>query len=433
MYNKVKKYIEQEQMININDKITIGVSGGADSVCLLLMLHELKKEYNLDLTVVHVNHMVRTDAAEDALFVKELCERLDVKFVLKEIDIEKEARERHIGTEEMGRLYRYEAFNELNNDKIAVAHNKNDNVETLFLNLTRGCGLRGMCGIKNKRNNIIRPLMCLERKEIEQYLKENNQEYKTDSTNLENVYNRNKIRNNVLPELEKINCSVVNNISKTILDINELKEFLDEFVNDFINNNVITYNNTTYINLNKLNKEKNIIKKEIILTVLSRYSKNNVSSKNISDILDICDKCGRKEVNITNNIHVVKEFDSLKIYKDAEEKPLFKLKIGVNQTDIGRFDVAESISNKIYYNDNLKTVNYDIIDELYVGFIKDDAVITLNNREMKLKEYFNKEKCSALTPVIYNNEDVVWVVGHRLNEKYKVKDNTKRVLNIKNP
>jgi len=181
MIEKVFRYIQKYQMIKEGDTIVAGISGGADSVCLLFVLTEIRKRIPFHLAVVHVNHGIRMEAKEDAEYVRLLCAKQKIPFYLKEADVKVYAKEQGLSEEEAGRIIRYRAFKEVllkerdnEGGKIAVAHNSNDCAETMLFNLFRGTGLKGLIGIKPVKGNIIRPILCLERKEIEEYLVKNN-------------------------------------------------------------------------------------------------------------------------------------------------------------------------------------------------------------------------------------------------------------------
>ena len=204
MISKVKEYLTKYEMINPGDTVIAGVSGGADSTCMLLSLLEYKKIVDFDLKVVHINHLIRKEAKEDADFVGKICEKEGISFTCFEDDVEKIAKELGMSVEEAGRKVRYEHFREIAKDtgKIAVAHNKNDVAETVLFNIFRGTGLEGLSSLEPVNGQIIRPLLGVTRKEIEEYLKTLNQEFCTDCTNNENEYARNKIRNVILPFAE---------------------------------------------------------------------------------------------------------------------------------------------------------------------------------------------------------------------------------------
>ena len=195
------------------------LSGGADSVCLFLMLCELAEEIDFHLAVVHVNHKIRPEAAADAAYVEELCKSRNIPFILEEKDVKEYAREKHLSEEEAGREVRYQAFEEAlgkygscsgekeGQGRIAVAHNANDRAETMLFHLFRGTGLTGAGGIRAVRGHIVRPLLCLRREEIEEYLGKKGVFFCIDRTNLEDTYTRNRIRNHILPFAEKEICA----------------------------------------------------------------------------------------------------------------------------------------------------------------------------------------------------------------------------------
>ena len=207
----VRNTIEKFNMLNNNDNVVVGVSGGADSTALLYSLISLREIYNINIVCAHLNHGIRGDeAARDERYVRELSQKLNINFFCKHVDIPLIAKQKKQSEELTGREERYKFFNEILNKlgggKIAVAHNKNDFVETVLIKLTRGASLNGLKGISPVNAAIIRPLIEIERNKIELYLDKNNIKYMTDSTNDKDIYTRNLIRNNVIKELCKIIC-----------------------------------------------------------------------------------------------------------------------------------------------------------------------------------------------------------------------------------
>ena len=209
MENKAISVIKEFNMISDGDCIVTGLSGGADSCALLHFLASLREKKDLRLIACHVNHMLRgKEADRDEEFARSFCKRLNIEFFLLKKDINALAESLHQGTEQCGRDVRYSFFRETAekfNAKIATAHTASDNAETILFNLARGSGVRGLCGIPPVRDNIIRPLITSTREEIEDYCRRNDISYVTDSTNLANEYNRNKIRHDVIPVLRQIN------------------------------------------------------------------------------------------------------------------------------------------------------------------------------------------------------------------------------------
>ena len=211
MIEKIRRYMEEQHMAESGSRIVVGVSGGADSICLLHVLALLAPSFQWKLAAVHVNHLIREEAGEDASYVKETCERLGILFFLTEEDVEALAKSRGLSVEEAGRQVRYCAFYEaaesFGADRIAVAHNRNDRAETLLFHMFRGTGLDGMASIRPVRDRIIRPLLCVGREEIEQWLLEKNIRWCIDKSNDTDTYTRNKIRRHILPFAREEICS----------------------------------------------------------------------------------------------------------------------------------------------------------------------------------------------------------------------------------
>ena len=219
---KIAQYIDQEKLFTREDKILVTLSGGADSVALLRLL--LDMGYTCE--AAHCNFHLRGDeSVRDEMFVRELCLQLVVPLHVQHFQTMEEAEKRHISIEMAARELRYAWFEQLRlqqgADVIAVAHHKDDSVETLLLNLIRGTGINGLLGIRPKNGNIVRPLLCLDRKEITEYLQAIGQSYVTDSTNLQDEYTRNKIRLNLLPLMQKINPSVKESLLRTAEYLND--------------------------------------------------------------------------------------------------------------------------------------------------------------------------------------------------------------------
>ena len=212
MYRKVREYIKTWQMLGREDKVIAGISGGADSICLLFMLLELKEEMEFRIAAVHIHHGLRNETADrDEAYVRSVCGKENVELFVYHEDVKQYAKERGLTKEEAGREVRRRCFLEVLREQggthIATAHHKNDNAETVLWNLCRGTGLKGMGGISPKNGVWIRPLLCLERKEIESYLEKGGISYCTDETNLEDAYTRNRIRNHVDRKSTRLNSS----------------------------------------------------------------------------------------------------------------------------------------------------------------------------------------------------------------------------------
>lgn len=237
MISKVLSEIRKKDMIKAGDRITVGLSGGADSVALLCVLKQLESELGIIVSACHINHNLRGDESDrDQQFCRQLCEKKNIPFTAISVDVIGFCSEHGLSTEEGARRLRYQAFKSLDNtDKIATAHTMSDNAETVILNLARGSSIDGLCGIPPVRENIIRPLLCCSRKQIEDYLKELNQDFVTDSSNLTDNYRRNKIRHNVIPLLKDFNDSLEETIARNSDVLREEKELLDSMAEELEN------------------------------------------------------------------------------------------------------------------------------------------------------------------------------------------------------
>lgn len=317
MLNKILNTINKYNLIQKGDKIVIGVSGGPDSMCLLDSLYCLKEKLGIEIFVAHVNHMIREEADEETEYVKEYCKNKNIKCYVKKADVEKLAKEQKLGTEEMGRKIRYEFFNEVaqkeNANKIATAHNLNDNVETVLMNILRGSGISGLKGIEisRKETNIeyIRPIRECERQEIEKYCEEQNLDPRIDKTNFESIYNRNKIRNEIIPYLKKeFNPNVLEGINRLSDIAREEEEYFDKVIAKEYEELKIGENEKEVIlDLKEFNKLEKVIKSRLILYTINKTNGNvqGIGKIHIEDIIKLCDNnIGNKYLTPNKNIKI---------------------------------------------------------------------------------------------------------------------------------
>ena len=316
MIEKVIETIKKYNLIEDGDKIILAVSGGPDSISMLDILYKIQQneKINFKIVVAHVNHMIREEAMEDAIYVKNFCKKRNIEFYLKSIDVKKIANNNKIGTEEAGRKERYEFFDELakkiNANKIAIAHNKNDNVETVFMHILRGTGINGLKGIEPKRGMYIRPLIECERKEIEEYCEENNLEPRIDKTNFENIYTRNKIRNVVIPYVQKeFNQNIIQTIDRLSKLVIEEEEYMDKQVKKVFNDLLLFEDEKEIqIDLKKFNSLEKVIKSRLILYTITRIfgSSEGIEKIHIEDIIKLCsNNIGNKFLTPNKNIKIL--------------------------------------------------------------------------------------------------------------------------------
>ena len=314
MKNKVIETIKKYGLIQAKDKIVLGVSGGPDSITMLDILRQIQEEFDFEIVVAHINHMIRKEAIQDEEYVKKYCEKNSIEFFVKRIDVMSVANNRKIGTEEAGRFVRYDFFDEVlkqtGSNKIAIAHNKNDKIETIIMHLLRGSGLSGLKGIEPIRGNVIRPLIECERKEIEKYCDKNKLEPRIDKTNFENDYTRNKIRNIVIPYIEKeLNPNIIETIDRLSEVVKKEDRYLEKVALDVYDKILIKQElGQIILELKGFNEQDEVIKSRIILYTVKKLfgSSQGIEKIHINDIIKLCsNNIGNKYLTPNKKIKIL--------------------------------------------------------------------------------------------------------------------------------
>ena len=318
MKEKVLETIKKYNLIENGDKIILGVSGGPDSIAMLDILKQIKEEkiINFDIIVAHINHMIRgEDAIADEKYVEEYCKKNNIECYIKRINVLEIANANKIGTEEAGRNARYEFFEELlqkkEANKIGIAHNKNDKVETIIMHLLRGSGVSGLKGIEPIRDNkYIRPLIECERTEIESYCEKNKLKPRIDKTNFENTYTRNKIRNIVIPYIKKeFNPNIIETITRLSEVISSEDNYLEKITKQEYQKLLISeQKGKIELKLKEFNEIDEVIKNRIILYTTKRLlgSTKGIEKIHIKDIIKLChNNIGNKFLTPNKNIKIL--------------------------------------------------------------------------------------------------------------------------------
>lgn len=330
MEDKVLETIKKYNLINNNDKIVVAVSGGPDSMCLLNILKNLKEKFNIQLFVAHVNHMIREEADSETEYVKKYCEQNNIECFIKKANVLEMAKEQKKGTEEMGRIVRYDFFdyvaNKVSANKIAIAHTENDNAETVLMNLMRGASIEGLKGIEPIREKFIRPLIECNREEIEMYCKVNNLDPKFDKTNQDNTYTRNKIRNLLIPFIKKeFNPNIIEALNR-LADLARQdsayfnkavqEEYKNLLIEENIEDNEISIKNINeeknsqkeiVLDLKKFNKLEYVIKSRVLLYTINRIlgTTKGIEKTNVEDMIKLCEKnIGNKYLIPNKNVKI---------------------------------------------------------------------------------------------------------------------------------
>lgn len=450
MLKKVISYIEKNKILQDGDSVLLGVSGGADSVCMLHVLYSLREKYHLKLYVVHVNHGIRgSEAKRDADFVEQMAENLQIPFRVVTANIPEMAKEQKLSEEEAGRIFRYNTFeqvaNEVGANKIAVAHNLNDNSETVLFNLFRGSRLKGLRGISPMRGQIIRPLLCCSRNEIEQYLQENNLSYCTDSTNKETDYSRNRIRLKLMPYIkENINQKAEYNIVNAAENLSQVYEYIygeaQKAYRIHVKDNVL---------LNSAEDLNVVILQEVVrMWILENTGRlKDIKANHVNIVIGLLSNQVSKKSELPYGLKLIKTYEGVKVLLENNEG---KDSNGQTIIEDGKIFNTEKITVTV---ENESFDKSNIPDLLYTKWLDYDKMkgLTLRKRlpgdyieisgsesgrsvKKKLKKYFIDNKIPQEERnniwLLADGNHVVWIVGYRISEMCKVTDSTKRIIKI---
>ncbi|EES49495.1 tRNA lysidine(34) synthetase TilS [Clostridium botulinum] len=462
MKKKVLSYIIDNNLIKSGDKILVALSGGPDSLCLLNILKELREELDIEIGAAHLNHLLRgEDAFKDEEFVISTCKEMNIPYYVKRVDINKYSKEHKLSSELAGRNVRYGFFDEILKkdgfNKIATAHNANDQAETIIFRLMRGTGLEGLGGIKVCREDkIIRPILCLTRKEVEKYIKEKNLNPRIDKTNFEKIYNRNKIRLDIIPYIQNnFNEDIVKTLNRMSLLIQKDNAFIERLCikayNEYCKKNT---DSKFYILKKELFKEDQAIVTRIIRTALIEYSKSHYDfeMKHIYDILELSKKETGKGINLPKNIYVENIYGDIKISSnmkkdikvDKTEFLLNRKSIGEDRVQFNNYEFEISVlknkSNNLIDLKENKLVKYFDLDKISENILfrtrkNGDKITPLGMKgQKKLKDIFinmkvPKEERDSI-PVICFDDDIAWILGLQISDNFKVTNNSKNILKI---
>lgn len=446
MYLKMLDTIKKHNLIHKGDKVGAAVSGGIDSMVLLYALKALSEEMGFELVCLHFEHGIRGESSvRDARFVERAASEINVPFYMGTADIPKVAKEKTDNVEATARRLRYEFFermsSELKLSSVATAHHMGDQAETLLLNLIRGCGMDGLCGMDYKRTpNIIRPLLDVSRREIEIFAHENNIENVEDETNSCIDYSRNYIRHVVLPAMIKLNPAADENIAKTA----EIIKTENECINDAVEREFLKAadikDNCAYIDADCL--KKSALKARIIRKAISEISDlHDIEKVHVDALLELAFGQTGKEKHIKHGIFAIKEYDKLVIYKHREPVGVIEemqLQMpGKTESVFGNIEIEEcSNTEKVEASSFIQYANASVLNSAVVrGRRQGDRIVPFGmTGSKKLKDVFIDAKIPKLErdkiPLIANSSEVLWVPGVMLSEKLRVKYDTDRIVKI---
>ena len=455
MLRKVEQFIDQWEMLSENDVVIVGVSGGADSVALLLILDELRKNQKFSIHVVHVNHGIRgADAAHDESYVQQLCEARGISFSCVRVDVPVYAKEQKISEEEAGREVRRNAFQkamkDYNGTKIALAHHQEDNAETFFLNLARGSKLKGLGGIYPVKGEYIRPLLCVGRKEIETFLEERNVKYCMDATNLEDTYMRNRIRNHVLPYFrDHINDKTVEHVNAAMEYLREVQGYLEEQQQIAYEAIVSKEKNAIVLKKEPFGKTPEIIRKMVIRCALAEMAgrEKDLEETHIHAVAQLMQKQTGRGLDLPYGLTAKRSYEGIVIGRKTKVPEAENiLEITLKDGACWKYE-DKTISCRIFEKPEgevfvpkktfTKWFDYDIIKgnvSVRTRRPGDKIVIDADHHSKKLKSFYIDEKIPSEKrdhiPVLAIDKDILWVIGYRQSKNYQVTKETKTIVEI---
>lgn len=466
LLEKVKNDIGRQNLLEPGAKIIVGVSGGADSVCLLKVLLELKNEFGTELLAVHVNHGLRGEEADrDQDFVVDLCREWSVPVRVYSVNIKKLSEKLGISEEEAGRTARYRIMENVRQkayfDLIAVAHNRDDQAETVMMNILRGSGIDGICGIPAKRDRIIRPLLNISREEIEKYLNENKISFCTDSSNKGLEYTRNRIRNELFPRIRELfEVDPVNQLVRLSKLALEDREFLEDTAKRLYDDIVVSDTGEVVLSAAGLRSLSDAMLKRIIRIAWERISssRKNLEAVHVERIADLC-RSGHtgQEVCLPKGFTAVISYDRL-IFKKRGKKisrPFSYPVIREGRTMV--YEVNGALDSKVLSREEFmekgyqeKTKENSLVQFFDLDRLGNGAEIRSRREgdrirpyagkagekghtvgEKKLKEYFIDKKIPAderdMIPLVALGNRVAWIIGMRTSDEFRAREDTKNI------
>ena len=455
--NKMLEIIRENNLIQPKEKVIVALSGGPDSVCLLHLLHELKAELDIKLYAFHLNHQIRgLDAHRDAWYCLSLCDEYEIPFFVDSTDVPRYAQTMKMTMEEAAREVRYKKLfhlkTVLNADKIAVAHNLDDQVETVLMRMMRGTGLYGLKGMEYQLSNgIIRPLLSFQKKEIIDELQQKGIQWQVDTTNQEENYTRNKIRLSMIPLMEECYPATKENIFRMSASIREDSQYIEQNAMSFFEENHSLINsNTVKLELDDFFDVDLTIQKRSVRYAINAvlHSLKGIETVHLDNVIQLAKRHGDAQINLPKNLTVYKKQSELYFSTEELKKDIlsFFYELGQNET-IDIAEISSEIETKVLFKDKdfvLSTGTYKkafdldkISGKLFVRSREAGDRIKPMGLEgtKKIKNIFIDAKVPLSErnriPIICDEAgNILWVVGHCISEEFKIDETTRKVILI---
>ena len=445
---KVLKFIEEKNLIAKGDKILVALSGGPDSVFLLRFLKKYERKFRIELSAIHINHMIRGKSAnEDEEFCRELSLNLGVKFFSLRRNVKNLSKKKKISIEETARIIRYAEFDKavrkFGIDKLATAHNCSDNAETVLLNLIKGTGLKGISGIPVKRGYIIRPILNLKKDEIVEYLNMHRIEFRTDESNLSSNYERNFLRLNVIPLIkERLNPDLESSLLSSSEIFRNVSTYIDKKIGFEAEKLFEPSEHELKINSASFKKVDDGLKSYILKSAIEEKFNVQLEFKDFKNIINLVKKEPGKKINLSNNLTAFNERESTIISRMKPEEEFKPVDISAGDEietggKIFSIRLSEEIPGKFFRNKLKEYISADKLNENFVlrRWKTGDRFIPFGFKgSKKISDFLNEQKIPSSKKkeqlVLTYRGQIVWVLGLRLDDRFKITNNTKKVLEL---
>lgn len=444
---KILNFINEESLLSNGDTVLVALSGGADSVFLLSFLLKYKKRFKLKLSAFHLNHNLRgIEATDDENFCRNFCKKNKIEYFSASKNVKAFAKKNKISVEEAGREIRYKELKRIARkngfNKIVTAHNANDNSETVLLNLVKGTGIKGVSGIPVKRGNIIRPILVVSKDEIIAYLKKKKIPFRTDSSNLSSEYERNFLRNEIIPLLkDKLNVQLDSTLLKSSKVFRNISEVLDKQIDSLILNSTKFKKKQLLIDTDKLLKiDENLIG-SFFKKIIPAHFPIDLSNENIKALISLIIKQKGRRVNLPNGLTAYRESSKILISKTVKSE-IGEIEILAGKkkkVDSGELSIKKILPNGVKKNKN-KLIEYISGDRIKGKFIlrtwrDGDRFHPLGMKgSKKISDFLTEQRVLSHKKkeqlVLTNSGKIVWVVGLRIDDMFKLTDNSKKVIEL---
>ncbi|MEX1138530.1 MAG: tRNA lysidine(34) synthetase TilS [Bacteroidota bacterium] len=443
-----ERFITDHALVKPGDRVLLAVSGGIDSMVMLDAFSRIQSAWGLSLSVVHVNHQLRgEESQDDEEFLREAVRKLGLPFLTERVNVKDFQSKHHLSKQEAARTLRYEALErariETKSKSVTTGHHADDNAETVLMNALRGAGVRGLSGIPIRRDpgSVIRPLLFAYRKDIENYAVTLGIRYREDSSNSSLQYKRNLLRHSLLPFLnDELQTDAARSLNRVSALMRSLGEKLSSETAKVSVEILSVRDGMTAVSIPKLLGQALVLQEEILLGVLRDHGIEPTTQK-VQACLELCSQPTGRSLDLSADWCILHNRGELLLHHRVERAPFEREVLVGQEYDFGTFRFAsrllDRIPNRVHYRDGAEVVDADKLGHLVLRTWKEgDWFMPLGMKgRKKLSDYFVNSKVPKIekhaTPILESDGAIVWVCGHRLDQRFSISDSTHRAMELR--